>query len=286
MKKVIKCPLCGKIKISKFWAMPGYKLARCVSCGMVWDYFPPDNLELQYEENYFNNDNPKGGYSNYFAGMSINRKTFRERIKRINNKVKNKGRLLDVGCAFGDCLLEAIDLGWNDVRGVELSTYAYKLAKQKGLNIINSKLESKTYPKNYFDVVTSQDVIEHIPSFSSHLKNIHTVLRPGGIVFIVTPDIGGSWRRLLGRFWYHYKPGEHVVYFSEKTIARALKNAGFNEIKTAKTYHIMSLEYILNRLRYYSPLIFGALHGIIVKTPLKSMSFKVYSGELEAWAQK
>jgi hypothetical protein len=76
------------------------------------------------------------------------------------------------------------------------------------------------------------------------------------------------------------------MYFSQKTLSKILKDSGFNKVETRKTYHVLSLEYIFNRLMYYSPGIFGFLLGLIRKTPLRNFSFKAYTGEIEGWGQK
>jgi SAM-dependent methyltransferase len=279
-----KCPLCQSTKFNQFFAMPGYKLSRCFDCHLVWDPTPPNNLNAQYEKEYFINENPKGGYANYFQGMQINRKTFRERLKRIEKRLGNKGNLLDVGCALGDCLEEAKKMGWKNIEGVELSKYASGFAKERGLKVTEGTLNNLK-AKESFDIVTSQDVIEHIPQPKEELNSINKVLKPGGWILLVTPDVGGWWHKMLGKKWYHYKPGEHIVYFSKETIRKALTDAGFINIETRPTYHFMSLEYIFNRLRYYTPL-FNLLLKIIEKTPAKDLPFKIYAGELEAWAQK
>lgn len=288
MDKQLKkhCPVCNSTKAMTYWAMPGYKLARCEDCGMVWDYIPSENVLAQYNKSYFVNENPKGGYANYFEGMRINSRTFTERLKRIESRLGKKGKLLDVGCALGDCLVEAKKLGWKKAEGVEVADYAYKFAKERGLNIHKGTLDDNKFPPNTFDVVTYQDVIEHIPDPVSELKKVKRILKPKGIVFLVTPDIGGLWHRILGRLWYHHKPGEHIMYFSQKSLAMALKKAGFENIETRRTYHIFSTEYVLNRLRYYSPFVFETLLKVISRTPIKNYSFKAYSGEIEAWGQK
>lgn len=280
--KINKCPICGSKKTKKYWAMPGYRLSKCLKCKMVWDHFPPDALEAQYEENYFSNDNPKGGYANYFEGMEINKKTFKDRLNKIENHFNRKPKLLDVGCALGDCLLMAKKLGWKDIYGLELSDYATKFAKERGLKVYKGTLE-KNNIKDKFDVITMQDVIEHISDPMKNLKEAHKYLKKGGIIYLVTPDVGGIWHSLLGRYWYHYKPGEHIMYFSQNSIREALKKAGYKNIKTKKTYHVMSLDYILNRMKYYSPLIFGTLHSMIIRTPFKNLAFNVYAGEIEAY---
>jgi 2-polyprenyl-3-methyl-5-hydroxy-6-metoxy-1,4-benzoquinol methylase len=281
-----KCPVCDSHNFIKFWAMPGYRLLRCLNCGMVWDPFPIANIESIYNENYFINENPKGGYANYFYGMNINKRTFRERIQRIDKKVSTAGRMLDVGSALGDSLLEARKLGWKNLYGVELSEYAATESRKRGLDIKRGNLKSAGYQQNFFDVVTLQDVIEHVQNPKEETKEIHKILRPGGYIFIVTPDMGGLWHKLLGSLWYHYKPGEHIMYFSQKTLARILESSGFINIETRQTYHIMSLEYIFNRLRYYAPGFFEFLLRLTEKNFLGKMSLRVYTGEIEGWGQK
>jgi 2-polyprenyl-3-methyl-5-hydroxy-6-metoxy-1,4-benzoquinol methylase len=293
-KKVLKqffrnklsCPLCYSKDVKKFWAMRGYRLAKCLSCSMVWDPFPPENLESVYDQSYFLNDNPKGGYANYFEGMDINRKTFYERIKRINKRVADKGKMLDVGSALGDSLIEARKLGWNELYGSELSKYAAVESKKRNLKINIGSLHSAKYPSNFFDVVTLQDVIEHVKDPTTEIREINRILKPRGLVFIVTPDVDGIWAKLLGQLWYHYKPGEHIMYFSQKSLRKVLSDSNFKNIETRRTYHIMSVEYILNRLKYYSPFIFDTALKIVGSMKLGKVSFKIYSGEIEGWGQK
>ena len=103
---------------------------------------------------------------------------------------------------------------------------------------------------------------------------------------MVTPDIGGLWHKLLGNMWYHYKPGEHIMYFSQKSLRFALEKTGYKNIETRITYHLLSLQYILNRLTYYSPFIFENLLKIVNKTGFRNYAFRAYTGEIEAWGQK
>lgn len=289
MKQKIKCPVCGASKkpnIKGYWAMKGYKLYKCQKCSMVWDAFPQDNLLSQYEKSYFVNENPKGGYANYFDGMKINKRTFSTRLKRIEKEMGKKGRLLDVGCALGDCLMEAKNMGWKEAEGLEVSEYAVKLSKEKGLKVKQGVLDKYTFPANTFDVVTYQDVIEHIADPLNELKKVKHILKTDGLLFMVTPDVGGWWHRLLGSLWYHYKPGEHVTYFSQQSLKKLYKLAGFKNIKTKKTYHVLSLEYILNRLKYYQPWFFETLLKFANKFRVKNISFKAYTGEIESWGYK
>jgi ubiquinone/menaquinone biosynthesis C-methylase UbiE len=286
VSKFTVCPVCKSKNYQEFHAMENYALLHCLDCGMVWDPQPPANLESLYSEKYFVNENPKGGYANYFEGMGVNKRTFYEMIKRINLKSKNKEKMLDIGSALGDSLIEARKLGWKKLYGVELSGYAANWSKKRGLNIELGDVKLAKFPANYFDVITIQDVIEHVKKPESEINEVYRILKPSGFVFIVTPDVGGLWHKLLGQYWYHYKPGEHIMYFSQKTLRKLLEQTNFRNIKTRITYHIMSMEYIFNRLRYYSPWLFGSLLKLSKNNFFGKLSFKVYTGEIEGWGQK
>ncbi len=281
----LNCPVCKNNKTEKFWAMPKYRLARCLMCQLVWDFSIKQEVTDIYKKKYFANEDPKGGYTNYFEGMRINRRTFADRLKKIEKKLGKKGKLLDVGCALGECLIEAKRLGWKGAEGVELSEFAFHFAKKRGLKVRRGVLGS-SYFANTFDVISYQDVIEHLSDPVSELKKAKRVLKRGGVIFLVTPNIGGVWSKFLGTRWYHYKPREHLMYFSQSSIKQALDRAGFVKIETGRTYHILSVEYVVNRLRYYSPKTLGVVLAVLRKTPLKNIPIKTYTGELEAWGRK
>src|SRR5439155_704283 len=99
-------------------------------CGLVRQATRPSATAALYDSDYYATENPKGGYANYFLDSDVNRRTFRDRIRAIESRYGRKGRLLDVGCALGDFLIEAKDAGW-DVAGVEISRYAAQRARER-----------------------------------------------------------------------------------------------------------------------------------------------------------
>lgn len=281
------CPVCNSDSNVDYRAMNNYLLLKCISCGFVWDNNISENILKIYDKSYYKNENPKGGYANYFEGMKINKKTFIDRLNKIHKKLLRKGKLLDVGAALGDFLEVAQSMGWKNSYGVEVSKFAVDTAKSRGIkNIKNSTLANSNYKFNNFDAITYQDVIEHIDKPVAELKTAYKYLKKGGIIYIVTPDIGGFWKLILGPMWYHFKPKEHISYFNEKSLKIALEQSGFVDIETKKTYHVLSIEYILNRLKYYSPLFFGTLLKISNVILINKLAFKAYTGEIEAWARK
>ncbi|MGD1711942.1 class I SAM-dependent methyltransferase [Dapis sp. BLCC M172] len=280
------CPLCHTNKFNYYKAGDDYILAKCSECDMVWDNNPPANPTAIYQEDYYNNDFPKGGYSNYFQGMKINSQTFRKRLLKAEKKLSGQGLLLDVGCALGDCLEQAKNLGWNNPQGLEVSEYAVNFAKSRGLSVSQGDLFNHDFEPNSFDLIMLQDMIEHTTDPIGQLTAAYQLLKPGGWIFITTPNVGGFWQKLLGSLWYHYKPTEHLTYFSLDTIKFALEKSGFSDVESKPTSNSMSLEYILNRMQYYQPTLFSFLLSISQLLNLHKLVFSLSIGELEAWGKK
>ncbi|MGD1806903.1 class I SAM-dependent methyltransferase [Dapis sp. BLCC M126] len=280
------CPLCHTNKFNYYKAGDEYLLAKCDKCGMVWDNHPPANPTEIYQEDYYNNDFPKGGYSNYFQGMKINSQTFRKRLLKAEKKLSSHGLLLDVGCALGDCLEQAKDLGWDNPQGLEISLYAVKFAQSRGLSVYQGDLFNHGFEPNSFDLIMLQDMIEHTTDPIAQLTAAYQLLKPGGWIFITTPNVGGFWHILLGSLWYHYKPAEHLTYFSLDTIKFALEKSGFSDVESKPTSNLMSLGYILNRLKYYQQILFSFLLSISQFFNLNKLVFNLWIGELEAWGRK
>jgi len=134
-----------------------------------------------------------------------------------------------IGVALGDFLLEAKASGW-DVEGVEISAFAAQQARARGLRVTTGRLEELDLPAASFDVITLYDSVEHFTDPVATLAAVRRLLAPGGIVHLVTPNVGGLQARLLGRLWYHYKPGEHLFYFAPRTLRATLEDAGFADI--------------------------------------------------------
>ena len=87
-----------------------------------------------------------------------------------------------------------------------------------------------------FPIVISLEVIEHCYSPKAFLKTTWDLLQPGGLGIISTP-FHGYWKNLAlavaGKWDGHLDPlweGGHIKFFSERTLAAALGEAGFADI--------------------------------------------------------
>jgi 2-polyprenyl-3-methyl-5-hydroxy-6-metoxy-1,4-benzoquinol methylase len=285
----MKCPVCDSPNLQqKNSAGKNYPLKKCKNCGLIFDSNPPKQEKAIYEEKYYKSKEIKGGYFNYIAENVINKLTFNERLKDIEKRFKKDAKLLDIGCALGDFLEVARDKQWINSYGVEISDYSIKECRNKGLRVYKrgSDDEKKLLKKDYFDVVVLQDVIEHLKNPKEQIAEIMSILRPGGILFLTTPNIDSLSRILLQKYWYHYKKGEHLIYFNQKNLKYLLSHQGFKEIKVKPTPSWVTVQYLINRMHYYFPQISLQLIDKLFNHLLFKIPFPMYTGEIEAWAIK
>lgn len=138
--------------------------------------------------------------------------------------------ILDVGAAAGEFVEAAAELGL-DVRGVEPSPWAARIAQQRGLDVHEGDLGSWAQRQSEpVDVVTMWHVLEHLPDPDAVLGDVRGVLRPGGYLALEVPNGTSSEARALGADWPHAQPDEHVTHFSPDGLRSLLHRCGFEVV--------------------------------------------------------
>lgn len=142
------------------------------------------------------------------------------------------GLLLDVGCGSGQKLMFMKDLGWL-AEGVDFDPVAVESAKTKGLQVRSGTLEAQNYPDNYFDAVTMSHLIEHVHDPLGLLRECHRILKPGGLLVVVTPN-NESWGHKLFKInWLALDPPRHLHVFSLMSLKSLTQRAGFPKIRVS-----------------------------------------------------
>lgn len=172
--------------------------------------------------------------------MPARRRSAAKFWKRLEN-YRQTNKLLDVGSSYGFFLDEARRQGWQVV-GMELALDQAAWAREHlGLPVVED-LESRELEPHSFDVLTLWDVIEHVEDPHSFLKRCHTLIRPGGVVLLKTPNAEGLLQRgpwwlrpYLALYWqlvYPANPMQHLYHFTPQVIERVLQESGFSVTET------------------------------------------------------
>ncbi len=167
--------------------------------------------------------------SEYFKGIRSELKPF---IPQGVNKV------LEIGCGEGGFIqnFEEIVEYW----GVEPNKVACDIASQRLIKVLNGTFDEveSEIPRNYFDLIVCNDVIEHMPDHVMFLKKIKEYMKPEGKILISIPNVRyltNIYELLVRKDWRYREAGildtTHLRFFTEKSIQRDLSRTDFNIIK-------------------------------------------------------
>jgi SAM-dependent methyltransferase len=119
------------------------------------------------------------------------------RVMDLAREVRPRGRVLDVGCGFGDLLYGLRD-DFAELYGVdpsaEMAAHTCENLRARGVTtpftIARALAEDLPFDDAFFDAVVTTDTYEHIhqDQRAKALAQFRRVLRPGGRLVLVTPS--------------------------------------------------------------------------------------------------
>jgi SAM-dependent methyltransferase len=140
-----------------------------------------------------------------------------------------RGKLLDLGGGKGDFTRVALDAGW-DAYSYDISPEATAAARQ----LVGDRALSE--PPTGFDVLTLWCVVAHLPEPNELLASVRTLLRPGGTLWLTTPNFAFQRRyaRLLavtGRPLMFGGGDDHLWHFTARSLRLLLESHGFHDVR-------------------------------------------------------
>ncbi|MEN3335993.1 MAG: hypothetical protein V7641_5358 [Blastocatellia bacterium] len=138
------------------------------------------------------------------------------------------GHLLEVGCGVGRYLDLMRALGWQRTVGVDISHTAIAQAREVlGLEAYGGQLREVGLPANSFDAVSLSHTLEHVPDPVTFLRDIFQVMKPGGRLAIIVPNIESLSARRFRDYWLALDTPRHLINFTRRSLSIALQEAGF-----------------------------------------------------------
>lgn len=240
-KDVKNCLLCGaksSLPYYDFGAPDKIKVYNriCTNCGLVFQS-PRQAYDAlkDYYQKYTQTTQPELanipiGFENHILAIA------QLRFEFLKPFLKDRMRVLDIGCSFGAMLKVLRDESSINLKlvGVNPEASFAIFGKEKyGLDIRIGMFEEQNFEPESFDLIILDNVIEHFDYPKECLKNIHTLLSTNGKIFIVTNNLDTPHGFLWQNFFI-----DHTVTFSPKTLTALLKIEGFKIIKQEFSGHI------------------------------------------------
>jgi len=225
------CNLCGGDEPETVAASGGLRVVRCRRCGLV--YVTPRPAEDALRDLYAEYHSRHGGDEASWAMLM--RDVFRESAGILDaaRNGKGPGRLLDVGCGFGDFVAEMQKRGWR-AEGLDPSPGAVGVAAGKGLPVRLGTLEGLDPAAGQYDAATMFYVLEHLPDPMEALRKAYDLLSPGGTLLVRVPHTTPI-VRILAPFGIGaslYDAPYHLYDYSPSIMNKMLTKAGFVEART------------------------------------------------------
>lgn len=146
------------------------------------------------------------------------------------------GRVLEIGCGAGGFTRSHLS-GAAEKWGIEPFEPVTKSADKIFDRLLIGTFDQvkDQLPRNHFNLVVCNDVIEHMNDHDAFLEEISSYMRPGGYLVGSVPNvrhITALMKLLVGRDWPYKDDGildrTHLRFFTERSLNRALRTASFD----------------------------------------------------------
>lgn len=196
------------------------------------------------------------------------------------------GRILEDGCGVGSYLYRFAETAEHAV-GIEIEFDRGKVAKSicpgRNVDVVNSCGEYLPFKDNYFDLILSHEVIEHVNDDLLCVREMVRVLKPGGRIILFCPNRGYPFET-HGVYWkgkYHFgnklfvnylprslrdKLAPHVNIYTKGDLAKLFAGQPVRFVE--KTVVFGAYDNIIARHPALGKALRGFLQGL-EKTPLK-----------------
>jgi SAM-dependent methyltransferase len=163
----------------------------------------------------------------------------RSAIAELNSYVASamrfapRGKWLDIGCGTGT-LIMLIRARGVDIEGIELTQDRRNTAlRETRVRIYDAPVEDLRLPSQSYAAVSLINVFSHLTSPTETLREIRRILMPGGIILLVSGEIGPNVRR---RHAFSWDLGDHLYFLGEKTADRYAAKLGLELIHREKVW--------------------------------------------------
>ena len=227
--KGVSCRYCGGKTRAWHGSHSGFVI--CHDCTLVIREPMPSIDELaRIHASYYSQENIRSGNTHMESSVP----SLDNHAGFISTFIEPGKTVLDFGAGTGYLANVLRDAGYI-VDGVEFSESASDAAqRQYGVSFYSSLEELKTAKDTSYDMIVTVEVIEHLREPWKELQLLYSLTRTGGRLYITTPNSRGLLARLQKANWREARKPFHLVLFSYSSLARLLRDCGFESVQSLR----------------------------------------------------
>ncbi len=294
MEKIVNCPICDSDNLhdkyhirDHFLSDEMFFLTKCNHCDFLFTNPRPEKSQLgkyYQSEDYFSHSKKKKGLITFLYD-SIKKYSLRKKYNLISG-YKNRGHILDIGCATGEFLNHFKNHAW-ETKGIEPAE------EPRNFAINNFHLDVKPeellneLAEDSFDVISMWHVLEHVPDLNERMQQISRLLKKNGLLVIALPNYQSWDGQHYQNYWAGYDVPRHLYHFSEKTITALLDKYNFSMIKKVPMkfdsfyVSLLSEKYKSGKLKYSSAFLNGLKSNMHAKKHGNNFSSLIYLSKFQ-----
>ncbi|MEB3238278.1 MAG: class I SAM-dependent methyltransferase [Candidatus Sericytochromatia bacterium] len=225
------CPACGEERSSGQLAGSLFPYVRCATCTLL--YMSPALPATTVEAGFSHEDT---WTREYWSLMKA-----RIRLDDIPGPVQARqhpvlrevlshrsgGRLLDVGCSFGQFMAHARH--FFEVEGLEINPETAAMARARGLVVHEGRIEDRE-GKDVYDVITLNQLLYGLHDPLALVRETARLLRPGGLLYINTPHADSLAMRWFAGKHCHVLGKVNLNVFNRRSLMTMAGRAGLEPV--------------------------------------------------------
>ncbi len=254
-----------------------YRMVRCSQCGLLRSdpILGDEELGRLYAGSHFT----------YAAEAAFTGATYLRYLRETLPLLRERGRIMEIGCGSGFFLERALDAGFREAWGVEPSVAAVEQASPRVRERIRIGLyDGTTFAPGQFDLICAFQILDHAPDPAAMLRACFAHLRPGGVALFINHDAGALSARLLGEL-SPIVDVEHTVLFDQTTMRRLFERCGFRVERVFSVRNTYPLQYWAKMTPLPGPLK-SATQSVLRWSGLGRIPITLKAGNLGAVAVK
>lgn len=222
-----------------FGSRDEFEYFECSQCGCLQIGELPADLSQYYPAHYYSfNQTEESRIQRFLKGRRIahalGRRSFlggllvrrygvpilAEWMRRA--EVGENDAVLDVGCGAGYVLFAMRAAGFSRLTGID--PYVEKDFCSRGVQILKCRLEQI---KGAYDLVMMHHSLEHMPDSLGVLRQVHRLLKAGGVALIRIPVAGSYAWRTYQTDWVQLDAPRHLFLHTVQSVQLLARKTGF-----------------------------------------------------------